>query len=107
MKTKGIWQGVLTIEEGSPKKVRIGKFNINSIFHFLSGKRIILIIDMLPEENQAESGQLSTIGKLEFDEKKKEFLFERYPIVEILEGFEQKEIKIEIELDESVLSSRM
>lgn len=107
MKTKGVWQGVLSFEGDAPKKIKVGNFTINSIFHFLSGKRVILIIEMLSTEKQETSGQLSTVGKLEFDEKKKEFLLERYALIDILESFLDQNIKIHVELDESVLSSRM
>lgn len=109
MQTKGVWQGILTLEEGTPKKVKVGSFTLNSIFHFMVGKRIILRVSINPVSgaNQSELGELSTVGKLEYEEKKSQFLLEKYPLFDLLEGFDQKNVKIHLDLDQSVLSSRM
>ncbi|GGK35564.1 hypothetical protein GCM10010965_30680 [Caldalkalibacillus thermarum] len=108
MKTKGSWQGLLQFEEGQPVKIRVGTFNINSILHFLNGKRITLVIEMMPDnQDHLDSGQLMTSGKLVYDEKKKKFLLENYPLVEVLESFKDQKVKFHIELDQSVLSARM
>ncbi|MDQ0340336.1 hypothetical protein J2S00_003145 [Caldalkalibacillus uzonensis] len=108
MKTKGTWQGVLQFEEGQPVKIRVGTFNINSILHFLNGKRITITIEMITDEHdQLDSGQLITSGKLMYDEKKKLFLLEKYPLLEVLDSFMNQKVKLHIELDQSVLSARM
>lgn len=107
MQTKGNWQGLLRIEEGEPERIMVGTFPINSIFHFLAGKRIILNIEMIKESDQVEKGQLSTAGKLEFDEKKKVLLLEKYPLIELLKSFVNQRVSVRVELDQSVLSSRM
>jgi hypothetical protein len=107
MKTKGEWKGVLRFEDGEPKKIIIGSFQLNSFFYFLSGKRIIMDIQMIIDGEIEDSGSLSTTGKLEYDEKKKQFTLEKYPLTDMLESFHQKKIKLNIELDQSVLSSRM
>lgn len=108
MQTKGVWQGILSLEEGTPKKVKVGSFTLNSVFHFMVGKRVILrIIINSKGESQEELGELATTGKLEYEEKKSQFLLDKYPLFDLLEGFDQKNVKIHLELDQSVLSSRM
>lgn len=108
MQTKGHWQGVLNIQE-EQGDILIGSFKINSIFHFLVGKRVILNIEVVHGEDveQDAVGQLSTVGKLEYDEKKKVLLLEKYPLIELLQSFGQQNVELRLELDQSVLSSRM
>lgn len=106
--TKSTWEGKLLVEEGSPSIIRVGKLSINSVLHFMSGKRIVLLVELLTDEDDSEdSGSISTAGKLEYNDKKKEFLFEKYPLVDFLESFVDQKIKLQIELDRSVLSARM
>jgi hypothetical protein len=107
VKTKGTWQGALSLTDDQPKKIYVGQFNITSTLHFLISKRIILVIQLVADKNAKEQGELSTVGRLDFDPKQKEFLLDKYPLVDILESFQKKEINLKIEVDESVLSSRM
>lgn len=108
LQTKSSWHGVLNFEESENTIIRIGKLNINSFLHFMSGKRIVLKVNIMGDETHPdESGSITTVGKLEFDPKKKQFTFEKYPFILFLESFEGQKIKMEIELDRSVLSSRM
>ncbi|MDQ0167817.1 hypothetical protein [Bacillus horti] len=107
MQTKGDWQGVLIIEEGELETIKVGGFQIDPIFHFLVGKRIILNIEVIKEDDETGQGQFSTTGKLERHEKKRVLLLDNYPFVQILKSFENKKVNIKVELDQSVLSSRM
>lgn len=108
MKTKMSWTGSLQFKEENPVMIHIGKLNINPVLHFIAGKRVILRVELLGDgEDEAESSEISAMGKLDYDQKKKKFLFEKYPLVDFLKSFSGQSIKLEIEIDNSVLSARM
>jgi hypothetical protein len=106
MKTQTIWTGKLSFSEENPVDIVVGKVSINAVLHFMSNKRVLLKVELL-NNNEEESSQISTLGKLEYDQRKKQFMFEKYPLIDFLAGFEGQKIKLEIGLDHSVLSSRM